>query len=179
MVHRSWSGINCRHTFTDIITSFSSKTPTSGRWNTSILPPPLPYRGAHHPLWPNAIALPGLLSAWPLICVFRDSDTVWRTTWILHTTNSAASSAARKWWCCGCSAFTRGLSPCGITRRTPFAIITYPGTIPRPRGWQTTSGSHRPIPACGRRVLRERCCGGPGGMEWSPCRLRGQLADFP
>ena len=56
-------------------------------------------------------------------------------------------------------------------------FITCHGTIPVPTSWQTTSGTHRRHPACGRRARPERGCA--GGMEWSPCRRRVQLAVSP
>ena len=61
--------------------------------------------------------------------------------------------------------------------KPPPPFITYLGTSPTPKSWQTTSHIRRRHPACGRRVRPERSCA--GGTEWFRCLQQVLLQSFP
>ena len=71
------------------------------------------------------------------------------------------------------------MEPMSHSRRSncPPLFITCHGTIPMPTSWQTTSGSHRRNPACGRQAPRKSGCA--GGVVLSRCRLLVQPAIYP
>ena len=75
------------------------------------------------------------------------------------------------------STTSRCRTPCRTVPSTPFAFITYRGTIPMPMSWQTTSCIRLQNPAGGRRALPESECA--GGGEWFRCRRLEQQAIFP